>query len=323
MHRLLQIVVATALAPAVVITVIWLAERALSVLPYQSQQRLRPWVWISPAAVLVAVFLGFPLLETIYLSVRDADGTSFVGLDNYRDAFDDHDTRIALRNNVLWLAVFVPATLTFGLVLAAITDRVRYERVARTIVFLPMAISMVATATIWRFMYDYRPPGSPQTGTVNAVYLALGIGDEPQAWLVNTSTNNIAIILGGVWMLTGFAMVILAAAIKGIPAELREAARVDGATEWNVFSRITLPMIRPTIIVVATTLFISALKIFDIVWVLTNGNFDTGVVGTEMYRQLFSAQHDGRAAVLAVVLLAATTPIIIVNVRNHRRQTAR
>jgi alpha-glucoside transport system permease protein len=321
MYRLLQIVVATALAPALVIGVIWLAERALHLLPYRSQQRLRPWVWITPAVVLVAVFLGFPLLDTIYLSVRDADGTNFVGLENYRDAFTDHDTRVALRNNALWLAVFVPATLTFGLVLAAITDRVRYERAARTIVFLPMAISMVATATIWRFMYDFRPPGSPQTGTVNAVYLALGIGEDPQAWLVNTSTNNVAIILAGVWMLTGFAMVILAAAIKGIPAELREAARVDGATEWNVFSRITLPIIRPTIIVVATTLFITALKTFDIVWVLTNGNFDTGVVGTEMYRQLFTAQHDGRAAVLAVLLLAATTPIIVVNVRNHRRQT--
>jgi alpha-glucoside transport system permease protein len=311
------------LAPTVVVAIVWLAERALRLLPYRRQQRLRPWLWVAPAAVLVAVFLGFPLLDTIYLSFRDADGAAFVGLDNYRDGFGDHDTRIALRNNVLWLALFVPATLTFGLVLAAVTDRVRYERVAKTIVFLPMAISMVAAATIWRFMYDYRPPGSPQTGTVNAVYLALGIGDEPQAWLVNTSTNNVAIILAGVWMLTGFAMVILSAAIKGIPAELREAARVDGASEWKVFSRITLPLIRPTMVVVGTTLFISALKTFDLVWVLTNGNFDTGVVGTEIYRQLFTVQHDGRAAMLAVLLLAATTPVIVVNVRNHRRQIER
>jgi alpha-glucoside transport system permease protein len=311
------------LAPTVVVAIVWLAERALRLLPYRRQQRLRPWLWVAPAAVLVAIFLGFPLLDTIYLSFRDADGAAFVGLDNYRDGFGDHDTRIALRNNVLWLALFVPATLMFGLVLAAVTDRVRYERVAKTIVFLPMAISMVAAATIWRFMYDYRPPGSPQTGTVNAVYLALGIGDEPQAWLVNTSTNNVAIILAGVWMLTGFAMVILSAAIKGIPAELREAARVDGASEWKVFSRITLPLIRPTMVVVGTTLFISALKTFDLVWVLTNGNFDTGVVGTEIYRQLFTVQHDGRAAMLAVLLLAATTPVIVVNVRNHRRQIER
>jgi alpha-glucoside transport system permease protein len=311
------------LAPTVVVAIVWLAERALRLLPYRRQQRLRPWLWVAPAAVLVAIFLGFPLLDTIYLSFRDADGAAFVGLDNYRDGFGDHDTRIALRNNVLWLALFVPATLMFGLVLAAVTDRVRYERVAKTIVFLPMAISMVAAATIWRFMYDYRPPGSPQTGTINAVYLALGIGDEPQAWLVNTSTNNVAIILAGVWMLTGFAMVILSAAIKGIPAELREAARVDGASEWKVFSRITLPLIRPTMVVVGTTLFISALKTFDLVWVLTNGNFDTGVVGTEIYRQLFTVQHDGRAAMLAVLLLAATTPVIVVNVRNHRRQIER
>jgi alpha-glucoside transport system permease protein len=322
MHRLLQIIIATALAPTLVVLVIWLGERVLGRLPYAVQQRLRPWLWITPAAVLVAVFLGFPLLDTIYLSFRDAEGSAFVGLDNYRRALGDRDTKVALRNNVLWLALFVPATLTFGLVLAAVTDRVRYERVAKTIVFLPMAISMVATATIWRFMYDYRPPGSPQVGTVNAVYLALGVGDEPQAWLVNTSTNNLAIILAGVWMLTGFAMVILSAAIKGVPAELREAARVDGASEWMVFSRITMPLIRPTLVVVGTTLFIGALKTFDIVWVLTNGNFETGVIGTEMYRQLFTAQHDGRAAVLAVLLLLATTPVIIVNVRNHRRQVA-
>jgi alpha-glucoside transport system permease protein len=319
----LQIVVATTVAPVVVVAVIWLAEQALRLMPYRRRRSLRPWLWIAPAAILVAVFLAFPLIDTIYLSFRDAEGTSFVGLDNYRDGFSDPELRVALRNNVLWLALFVPITLTFGLVLAAVTDRVRFERVAKTIIFLPMAISMVATATIWRFMYDYRPPGSPQTGTVNALYLALGIGDEPQAWLVNTSTNNLAIILAGVWMLTGFAMVILSAAIKGIPTELREAARVDGASEWKVFIRITLPLIRPTMVVVGTTLFIAALKTFDIVWVLTNGNFDTGVVGTEIYRQLFTAQHEGRAAMLAVLLLVATTPVIVINVRNHRRRIGR
>jgi alpha-glucoside transport system permease protein len=170
-------------------------------------------------------------------------------------------------------------------------------------------------------MYDYRPPGSPQTGTVNALYLALGIGDQPEAWLVNTSTNNIAVILAGVWMLTGLAMVILSAAIKGVPRELHEAARVDGANESTLFFRITLPLIRPAIVLVVTTLFISSLKTFDVVWVLTNGNFDTGVVGTEIYRQLFSARHHGRAATLAVLLLVAATPVIVINVRSHRRET--
>jgi alpha-glucoside transport system permease protein len=319
MTRLIQLLTATILGPAVVVAVIAGLEMILRRLPGELAKRLRPWCWLSPALLLVGVFLAWPLVNTIYLSFQNATGNGFVGLENYRSVANTHEITTAFRNNVLWLAFLVPGTVVFGLMLAVLTDRVSYERTAKTIVFVPMAISFVAAGTIWKFMYDYRPPGSPQTGTVNAAWLALGLGDRPRAWLVETSTNNIALILVGVWMLTGFAMVILSAGLKGIPAEVLEAARVDGATELQILRRITLPLIRPTVLVVATVMFINAIKIFDIVFILTNGQFDTGVVGTELYRQLFIVRHLGRASMLAVILLVLATPIVVINVRGFRR----
>ena len=320
MTRLLQLIIATVAGPSLVIVVVALAERVLTRLPAPLRRRLRPWCWLSPALVLAGVFLAWPLVNTIYLSFRDADTSGFVGIDNYRDAFTTSEITTAFRNNAIWLAFLVPGTVVFGLLLAVCTDRVRYERAAKTIVFVPMAISFVAAGTIWKFMYDYRPPGSPQTGTVNAAWLTLGLGDQPRAWLVDTSTNNIALVLVGIWMLTGFAMVILSAGLKGISTELLEAARVDGAGEWQVFRRITWPLLRPTVLVVATVMFINAIKVFDIVFVLTNGQFDTGVVGTEMYRQLFIVRHLGRASVLAVVLLVLAAPIVAFNIRRSHSE---
>jgi alpha-glucoside transport system permease protein len=317
--RLAQILVATLAAPAVVVAVVWLGERGLRRVSARTRNRLRPWLWLAPTIVLVGVFLAWPLVNSLFLSVRSADSSRFVGLDNYRAVFDDPSIRTALRNNLLWLALLVPGTLVFGLLLAVLTDRVRYERVAKTIIFVPMAISFVAAGTIWKFMYDYRPPGSPQTGTANALWLTLGLGAQPRAWLVETSTNNLALIVVGIWSLTGFAMVILSAGLKGIPTELLEASRVDGANEWQVFRRVTLPLLRPTVIVVATAMFINAIKIFDIVFVLTNGQFDTGVIGTEMYRQLFTVGDRGRASMISVLLLVAAAPIVVSNLRHARR----
>jgi alpha-glucoside transport system permease protein len=321
--RLAQIVVATLAAPAVVVAVVWLGERGLGRLRVRTRNRLRPWLWLAPTIALVGVFLAWPLVNSLFLSVRGADSSRFVGIENYRAVFDDPSIRTALRNNVLWLALLVPGTLAFGLLLAVLTDRVRYERVAKTIIFIPVAVSFVAAATIWKFMYDYRPPGSPQTGTVNALWLTLGLGDQPRAWLVETSTNNLALIIVGIWSLTGFAMMILSAGLKGIPSELLEAARVDGGNEWQVFRRVTWPLLRPTVLVVVTAMFINAIKIFDIVFVLTNGEFDTGVIGTEMYRQLFTVGDRGRASMISVLLLIAATPIVVFNLRHARRTRSR
>ncbi|HEV8633799.1 MAG TPA: sugar ABC transporter permease [Chloroflexota bacterium] len=306
--------------PAATAGYVVLAERLIELLPDRRRRAVRPWVWLAPALLLLAVFLVYPALQTIWVSLRDAGSTGFVGLENYVYVFNDPVMLIALRNNVLWLVFFTGATLAFGLLIAVLTDRVPYERIARAVVFLPMAISFVAAGVIWRFMYDYRPPGLPQTGTVNALLTALVPGFEPQAWLINTPTNNLALIAVAVWTWTGFCVVILSAALKGIPTEVLEAARVDGAGEWQIFRYVILPLISPTVAVVTTTMIIFALKAFDIVYVMTNGNYDTEVIANRMYKEMFNFRHFGRAAAIAVVLLIAIVPVMLLNIRRFKFQ---
>ena len=209
-------------------------------------------------------------------------------------------------------------TVTLGLLVAVLTDRVPYESVAKAIVFLPMAISFVAAGVIWKFMYDYRPPGLPQTGTLNAVVTA--VGAQPRAWLIDAPGNNFALIAVAVWTWVGFCTVILSAGLKGIAPEILEAARVDGASEWLIFRHVIVPLMSPTIAVVATTMVIFALKAFDIVYVMTNGNYDTEVIANRMYKEMFNFRHFGRAAAIAVVLLAAIVPVMWFNVGRFRAQ---
>ncbi|RIK27499.1 MAG: ABC transporter, partial [Chloroflexi bacterium] len=228
----------------------------------------------------------------------------------------------ALRNNLLWVIFFPLFAVTLGLLLAVLTDRVRYETAAKALIFLPMAISFVAAGVIWKFMYDYRPPIMPQTGTVNAILTTVVPGAEPRAWLVEQSFNNGALIFVAIWMYTGFCMVILSAGLKGIPTELLEAARVDGANELRVFTRVIVPLLSPTIAVVATTMIINALKAFDIVYVMTNGAFNTDVIANRMYKEMFNVRDFGRASAIAVVLLAAIIPVMILNIRRFRQQEA-
>jgi alpha-glucoside transport system permease protein len=259
------------------------------------------------------------------------DSSAYVGLENYQYVFTNSATQSALLNNILWLVFFTILAVGLGLILAVLTGRVRYEALAKAAVFVPMAISFVAAAVIWRFMYAYRPEGFAQIGLVNAAGTNLGL--EPVAWLVEQAvpytdltlstplhTNNFALIAVGVWMWTGFAMVVLSAGLKGISTEVLEAARVDGASEWQIFWRIIIPQLSPTIAVVATTLVIQALKKFDMVWVMTAGNYGTDVVATLMYKQMFNFRDFGRAAALAVILLAAILPIMLITIRRFRRQ---
>jgi alpha-glucoside transport system permease protein len=290
-----------------------------------------PLLWLLPALVFILVFLIYPVVDTLRLSFMNEDSSAYVGLENYQYVFTNSATQSALLNNVLWLVFFTVLAVGLGLILAVLTGRVRYEALAKAAVFIPMAISFVAAAVIWRFVYAYKPPGFAQIGLVNAA--GTGMGLEPVAWLVEQSipytdltltsplhTNNFALIVVGVWMWTGFAMVVLSAGLKGISTEVLEAARVDGASEWQVFWRIIIPQLSPTIAVVATTLVIQALKKFDMVWVMTAGNFGTDVVATLMYKQMFNFRDFGRAAALAVVLLAAILPIMLITIRRFRRQ---
>jgi alpha-glucoside transport system permease protein len=320
MDRLITALIVLIGVPAVLVGYILVVEQVLKVLPGRTGDRLRPWFWLLPAVALLVVFLVYPTINTIVLSFMDRFSREFVGFDNYEYVLTTSGTLDAIRNSILWLIFLTLGTLVFGLIIAILVDRVRYESAAKSVIFVPLAISFVAAGIIWLFMYTYRPPGATQTGTINAFLGLFGLGPVP--WIIEQPINNFALIGVGVWMWTGFAMVILSAGLKGISVELLEAARVDGANEWQVFRRIILPLLTPTIFVVGTTMVITALKSFDIVYTMTNGNFDTDVIARRMYAEMFNFNQFGRASAIAVVLLLAIVPFMAINIRNFRRQEA-
>jgi alpha-glucoside transport system permease protein len=286
----------------------------------RSREPLAPWLWVGLATLIVAIFLLWPVINTIWLSLFNFDSSQFVGLANYRQIFTDHRMLIVLRNNVLWLVLATVGTVVLGLLIAVLVDRVKIESAAKATIFVPMAISFVGAGVIWKFVYDYEPPGVAQIGLLNAFLTRLGF--QPQAFLQSPAISNVALIAVYVWIWTGFCMVILSAALKGVPADVIEAARVDGASEIAIFFRVIVPMISPTIAVVATTMLINVMKIFDIVYVMTGGNFDSNVVALQYYQEEFNFNDFGVASALAVVLLLAVIPIMYINLRRFRAQEA-
>ncbi len=283
--------------------------------------RHTPWLYLLPALAMLAAFLIVPTINTVYLSFFGPRSQTFVGVQNYLQAFTSPLMLTAFRNNLLWLVVFTVFTVGVGLALAVLLDRVRYEVAIKSIVFLPMAISSVAAGIIWKFMYAFRPAYANQIGLLNAIVVALG--GKPVGWLIERPwINNLALIAVGIWMWTGFCMVIFSAAYKGIPREMLEAARIDGANEWQVFLRITIPFLKSTIAVVTTTMIVFVLKVFDIVYVMTNGSFDTEVVANRMYKEMYSYQNYGLASAIAVILLLAIIPFVVVNIRRFKAQEA-
>lgn len=287
--------------------------------------RLQPWLFIAPALLLVTFFLVYPSIHTTVLSFfgrpYSARAEGFVGLENYQHFFTDKNMLTAVRNNALWVVILTTFTVSFGLIFAILLDRVRYEKVIKSIIFIPMAISMVGASVIWKFVYAFRPAGAAQVGLLNAIVTTFG--GEPLGWLIERPwINNLCLILVGIWIWTGFCMVILSAAYKSIPKELLEAARIDGATEWQVFWKVILPLMRPTMAVVTTTMVVFVLKIFDIVYVMTNGNFSTEVVANRMYKEMFSFFRYGRASAIAVILLLLIIPVMLFNIRRFREQEA-
>ena len=323
--RILVAVGFLAVLAAALLGWLWLAERLAGRAAAKRSSRVRRavlgWLWLVPALALVMTFLAWPLVNTVWLSLRDAHSERWVGLRNY-EYLMTAEVRSALANNLFWLVLLTGACLAVGLVVAGLTERVRYRALARAAIVLPTAIPFVAGAVIWRFMYQYQPPGLPQTGTANAVWTTL-TGADPVAWLVNNATNNLALIAVGVWMTAGFATVIIAAALTSLAPELREAATVDGATSWQVFRHVTLPHLRPTLVVTATLLAVTAFKAFDIVYVMTNGNFDTDVIANVMYRQLFVFGDNGRASAVAVLLALLAVPVLAANARAMTRGEGR
>lgn len=281
---------------------------------------LTPWLWVGVATLMVAIFLLWPVINTIWLSLFNFDSSQFVGLANYRQIFTSHQMLTVLRNNLLWLVLATAGTVVLGLLIAVLVDRVKIESAAKATIFVPMAISFVGAGVIWKFVYDYEPPGVAQIGLLNAIITRFGF--QPQAILQSAAINNFALIAVYVWMWTGFCMVILSAALKGVPADVIEAARVDGASEIAIFFRVIVPMISPTIAVVATTMLINVMKIFDIIYVMTGGNFDSNVVALQYYQEEFNFNDFGVASALAVVLLVAVIPIMYINLRRFRAQEA-
>lgn len=318
MDRLLLGLVVVIGVPAATVLYAYLVEWILGRLPNNASRRMRPWLWLLPALILLAVYLVYPSVQTIILSLRNANSTEFVGLENYRFAFTNPAMIQAFQNNLTWLIIYPLVTLAIALSIAVLSDRVRYENMVKAVVFIPMAISYVVAGVIWKLMYEFRPPSLPQTGTVNAFLSLFGV--EPRPMLINYPTNNIALIAIGIWMYVGFATVILSAGLKSIPVELLEASRIDGANEWQIFRNITLPLLSSTIAVVLTTMIISVLKIFDIIYVMTNGNFRTEVIAVRMYKELFTFHHTGRASAIATVLLLLTIPIMLYNIRRFTEQ---
>lgn len=286
-------------------------------LPIRIRDKLRPYVFILPALIVLGVYIIYPTIRTTYVSFFDYTRGSGVpvnfGLQNYAAIFRDGEIFVAFRNNLLWL-ILVPAfSVSMGLIIAVLVDRIRWERLAKSLIFLPMAISFVGASVIWRFIY-YRASFGEQIGLLNAIVVAFG--NDPVGWLRIEPWNNVFLIIIMIWLQTGFAMVILSSAVKGVPQSLLEAARIDGAGEVRIFFQIIIPYVASTILTVTTTIVILVLKVFDVVFVMTSGRFNTDVLANLMYNQMFRAGQYGRGAALAVILFLAVIPVMIRNIRN-------
>jgi len=315
-------VVAVVGVPLALLGYIVLGEKVIERLPASLQRWIRPYFWALPAVGFATVFMVYPMARTVLISFRNRGDSDWASgawgiFANYHYFFTFPDTLTALRNSLLWLVFYTFFSVFLGLVIAILLDRVRYESLAKIAIFLPVPISATAASIIWKFMFDYQAPGTPQTGTLNALLGA--IGRQPIPWLVDETTNNPALIFVGIWTITGFCMVIISASLKAISTEVLEAARMDGANEFQIVRLIVTPLLWPTITVVGTTMIINALKTFDIVYVMTNGAYNTDVIATRMFSQLESAQY-GRAAAVGVVLFIAIVPLLLVNIRRFQQQ---
>lgn len=295
-----------------------LTDNLVSLFPDRISSAVRPYVFVGPALVVLAVYLVYPLILTAWLSLFGPRGEGFVGIQNYIFAFTSPEMLVAFRNNLLWLVFVTFFVVGLGLVIAVMVDRIgSWEPIAKSFIFLPMAISAVGASVIWRFVYSFQPAGRPQIGLLNAIVTQFGL--DPQGWLIMRPWNNFFLIAIMIWILTGFAMVVISAAVKGVPSELLEAARIDGASEIQIFFRVIIPSIQGTLVTISTTVIIMVLKVFDIVYVMTNGQHGTEVVANRMFQELFRFRHLGRASTLSIVLLLAVIPVMIYNIRNLRQ----
>ena len=283
---------------------------------------IRPWLFLLPALTALSLYLAYPVIETLRLSLLDrvqGGGYVWAGFDNYSQMLGEPKFWEAMRNNLLWLIVVPAAATALGLLVAQLTDRIAWGNIAKSLIFMPMAISFVGASVIWKLVYDARPEGSDQIGVLNALYVWMS-GEGPQTWLTFPFWNNFFLMVVLIWIQTGCAMVILSAALRGIPEETVEAAILDGATPFQIFFRIKVPQIKNTILVVWTTITVTVLKVFDIVFAMTNGQWETQVLANYMYDKMFRANDWGVGSAAAMVIMLLVTPILVWNVRNARRE---
>ncbi len=307
--------------PAALVGYILLVETALRAVPGRLQSRVRPWLWLLPAFLFLGVFLVYPTIQTIIKSFQNRAGREFIGFENYAWFFSNSAQLSTLFNTLIWVVLLPLLTVGIGLFIAVLLDRVKYESAAKSIIFLPLAISATAAGVIWFFMFLWQAPGQPQVGTLNGLLDTVDAGPVAFLQVDSGRFNTVMLVVVMAWMWTGFAMVIISAAYKGISRELMEAARVDGANELQVFRGIVWPLLLPTIAVITTTMIITALKAFDLVYVMTGGQFDTSVIAFEMIQQ-FGFGQQGRSSAVAVILLLAIIPIMAFNIRRFQAQEA-
>ena len=302
----------------------WLLNKLAELLPAAWEDRIKPYLYILPAFAAIVLYLIYPAILTAINSFKDNFSRNWVGFKNYSDLWHDDNFRQTLLNTLLWIVIVPAVTVILGLLVAVLADRLnpRGEKTAKTVIFLPMAISMIGAATIWRFIYYAAPAGTPQIGLQNALLGVFGAG--PVQWLQQQQfhLNSLLLMVILIWLQVGFAMVLLSAAVKGVPVDTLEAARIDGANERQIFWRVILPQIAGTVITVFITVTIGVMKIFDIVYVNTNGNFNTNVLGNEFYNQISTFINYGKASAIVVILMVAVIPIMWYQVRHFKAEEA-
>ncbi|MCJ7624018.1 MAG: sugar ABC transporter permease [Anaerolineaceae bacterium] len=301
-----------------IIALVYLLNNILELFTGRIKDYILAYIYVGPAIAMMFYYLTLPAFRSFWLSLFNRDGEIFIGIQNYITAFTSEIIQIGLRNNLLWILFGATLSVVFGLLIAVLADRSDFEKLAKSLIFMPRAISFVGAGVIWKYIYEFRDATVPQIGLLNAIVVAFG--GEPQAWLTLIQPwNNLFLIFVVVWMQTGFAMVLFSSAIKGVPSELMEAARIDGANEFQVFFKIMLTSIAGTIIMVSTTIVIFTLKIFDVVFVMTGGQFKTQVIATQFYRELFINRNSGLGSAIAIILLIAVVPVIIYNLVKFSR----
>lgn len=309
---------------AITASLYWILNFLIHRLPEKAKKKVEPYVFIGPVLLLIGLFIVWPTLQSIRLSFMEEaiDGsTTWVGFQNFKDLFSEDYFASMLINNLMWVAIVPILTVSLGLAIAQFANNLgpKQEKIFKSIFFMPMTISFVSAAVIWRYIYAYAPPGDNQVGLLNAVWTAFG--GEPQTWfqIEAFKLNNLLLMVILVWLSAGYAMVLMSAAIKSVPEDTLEAGRVDGASTSQIFFKIILPQIKPTAIAVFITVLIGAMKVFDIVLAMTGGNYNTTVLAQTFYLEYFIYGNTGKAMAAVVILIFAITPVMVYQVRHYRK----